>query len=158
MRLPSITIAMLAAIVVACASPQGSTPSPTAPATGVDGLVRALIAAQVPVRQASTFDAAPLPGRGVLLCVGRQEVRVYEFASDQERVAAARSIDPKDPWHVGNSVVEWLGNPRFWQGDRFIVLYLGPDARTESLLTQVMGPPFAVGRESGAGAPCISSC
>lgn len=120
----------------------------------MEGLVSALTAAKMPVRQADTFDAAPFQGHGVLLCVGREEVRVYAFATDQERAAAASRIDPTDPSHIGTSIVEWMGNPRFWQRDRILVLYLGADPA----LTAVLGQPFARGGGQGLGGPRISAC
>jgi hypothetical protein len=46
---------------------------------------------------------------------------------------------------VGTAIVEWAGRPRFWQGNRILVLYLGESAATEALLTSVLGPPFAEG-------------
>ena len=155
--LPTIVLAVL---LVACASP-ASSPSPSTVATGVEGLVEGLTAAAVPVRQADRFDAAPLPGHGVLLCIGREEVRVYSFASEQERANAAGTIDPADPSQIGTSIVEWAGNPRFWQRDRILVLYLGSDGATEAALSSVLGPPFArgVGRgPGGPGGPLLNSC
>ena len=156
MRLPSLAAGVLAALLAACATPQAS-PTPSA-VGGVEGLLSALAAASAPVRQADRFDAAPLPGQGVLLCVGREEARVYVFATDQARRATTAGIDPKDPSHVGTSIVEWTGNPRFWQRDRILVLYLGTDAPTEALLTSVMGPPFARGVGGGLGGPRVSAC
>ena len=147
----------LAVWLVACSNPAAS-PSPSAAATGVEGLVDALTAASVPVRQADRFDAAPLSGQGVLLCVGSEEVRVYAFSSAQERANAATSIDATDPSHIGTSIVEWSGNPRFWQRDRILVLYLGADAATEAALSSVLGPPFARGVGRGPGGPVLSSC
>lgn len=87
MRSAALPIAV-AVLLVACSNSVAS-PSPSAAATGVEGLVEALNAAAVPVRQADRFDAAPLPGQGVLLCLGREEVRVYTFSSEQERAAVA---------------------------------------------------------------------
>ena len=161
MKLFAITVTAIAALLLGCSSPPGApspSNSPAAGGNGVGGLISALAAANAPVRQAETFDPTPLRGQGVLLCVGREEVRVYVFASEQERATAATSIDPSDPSHVGTSIVEWMGNPRFWQRDRILVLYLGTDAPTDRLLTSVMGPPFARGADGGRGAPRISSC
>ncbi len=152
-----LLIGLLACFVAACATPTPS-PSPSPAAAGVEGLVDALTRANALVRQADVFDAAPLPGQGVLLCVGHEEVRVYVFPTEQARAAAASSIDPKDPWHVGTSIVEWMGNPRFWQRDRILVLYIGTDAPTEAVLTSVMGPPFARGQGGGRGGSRISAC
>jgi hypothetical protein len=157
MRISAAFVGVLAALLVGCSAPQAST-SPSGSLTGVEGLVADLAATSAPVRQADTFAPAPLPGQGVLLCVGHEEVRVYAFATEQARLAAAGSIDPTDPSHVGTSIVEWTGNPRFWQRDRILVLYLGTDASTDALLTSVMGPPFARGVGRGLGGPRVSAC
>ena len=152
-----LTVTMLLA---ACAVQAGSSPSagPTGGIDGVEELVAALSNGQAQARQGGTFDSAPLTGQGVLLCVGREEVRTYVYRTAQERAAAAGQIDPNDPSHIGSSIAEWMGNPRFWQSGRIIVLYLGSDARTEALLTSVMGPPFARGVGGGLGAPTVSAC
>lgn len=157
MRLSSLAAGVLVTLLAACATPAAS-PSPSPSGVGVEGLVNALEAASAPVQQADRFDPAPLPGQGVLLCVGREEVRVYVFPTDEARLAAAASIDRTDPSHVGTSIVEWTGNPRFWQRDRILVLYLGTDAPTEALLTSALGPPFAWGLGGRLGGPRISAC
>src|SRR5207249_970013 len=84
MRLPALAAAVLVTLLTACATPPAS-PTPSAAGGGVEGLVSALAAASASVRQADRFDAAPLPGQGVLLCVGREEVRVYVFTTEQAR-------------------------------------------------------------------------
>jgi hypothetical protein len=156
MRL-TLLAAAATALLVACSTPAAS-PPPSPAGSGVEGLVDVLTAAGVAVRQADRFDAAPFPGDGVLLCVGREEVRVYVFPTEQARASAAGTIDPRDPSHIGTAIVEWTGNPRFWGRDRILVLYVGPDAATEGLLTSIMGPPFARGVGGGLGGSPISSC
>jgi hypothetical protein len=101
-------------------------------------------------RLGATFTADPLPGQGVVLCVGKEAVQLYVFASIRDRIDAASRIDPKDPWHIGTAIVEWIGRPRFWQRDRLLVLYLGEDAATDSVLRTVLGPPFASGQGGGS--------
>ncbi|MDQ6794315.1 MAG: hypothetical protein M3067_05785 [Chloroflexota bacterium] len=160
MKLFSMLIGILAAILIGCASPQPSLPPSASPRTpGLQELIAAIAAASAPVRQADTFEGAPIPAKGVLLCLGKEEVRVYSFGSEEERAAAAKTIDPKDPSHVGTSIVEWTGNPRFWQSGRILVLYLGSDARTEAILTSILGQPFARGAGGGGlGGPNLSAC
>jgi hypothetical protein len=101
------------------------------------------------MRQGS-FTPDPLPGEGVSLCVNGQPVNVYVFASAAERKQASARIDRTDPFHIGTAIVEWIGSPRFWERDRIIVLYVGPDPAVQTLLTSVLGPPFATG---GLGRP-----
>ena len=107
----------------------------------------------VEIDQAETFSTEPVGGQGQLLCVGDQEVRVYLFASDDEASAAAARIDPKDPSNMGNVIIEWAGNPRFWQKGPMLVLYLGEDQVTEDLITAVLGQPFAQGQGQVRGLP-----
>jgi hypothetical protein len=137
---------VVALVATACQgnSTSGS-PSPSAGPDGVAGLVARIRAAGAVVTEAEAFSTDPLSGRGVLLCLGDEPVRVYEFASAAERGAVASRIDPDDPSNVGTAIVEWAGRPRFWQGDRILVLYLGESAATEALLASVLGPPFAEG-------------
>lgn len=116
------------------------------------------LGATLPVRESETFDATPLTGQGVLICVGHEEVRAYVYGTADLQAAAVQGIDPKDPSHIGNAIVEWTGIPRFWQRDRVIVLYTGSDMSTETLLTLILGQPFARGTGGGLGGPRLSGC
>jgi len=81
-----------------------------------------------------------------------QQVDVYVYETEQERAAVAGKIDPTDPSHFGTDVIiEWAGNPRFWQQDRIIVLYLGNDPSVEAVITSVLGQPFARGQGRSPG-------
>ncbi len=80
-----------------------------------------------------------------MICVAGEDVRVFAYASEQERASVSAAIDPTDPSNIGTSMIDWDGWPKFWQRDRIIVLYLGADQDTIDLLTQLMGDPFAQG-------------
>lgn len=82
----------------------------------------------------------------VIVCADHDSVRVFEFASDFERSVAASKIDPDDPSHSGGDIYEWSGEPRFWQRDRILVLYVGSSEATIQKLTSLLGEPFAEGR------------
>lgn len=86
-----------------------------------------------------------------------QQVSVYLYPTAADRDAAAARIDPTDPSNLGTSIVEWAGNPKFWQADRIIVLYLGNDAAVETGITSLIGPPFARGQGRDPG-PNRHSC
>jgi len=92
----------------------------------------------------------------VIVCANGKDVRVFAYATDQERAAAATMIDRDDPTNVGTAIVDWDGWPQFWQRDRIIVLYLGQDQATIDLLTDLIGEPFAQGqaRPQRLPAPC----
>lgn len=135
------------------------TPVPTS-ADGAEGLVEDLIASGASAKLGSFFLAEPLPGEGILLCVGAEPVQVYVLRDHEAALAAASTIDPDDPSKIGTSIVEWNGRPRFWLRDRIIVLYVGDDAATDTALRTLLGQPFAEaqvpGRPPLPGPDCAS--
>lgn len=126
------------------------TPNPTT-AGGAEGLVEELVAAGATARLGSNFLAEPLPGEGVLICVGAEPVQVYVLRDHEAALAAAAMIDPDDPSKIGTAIVEWVGRPRFWLRDRILVLYVGDSAATDAALRGLLGEPFA--EAGGAGLP-----
>ena len=142
--------------------PTGSGPIASAPSVGSDtdpasAFEAALHAAGAQVQRTGEFNTEPLGGKGLGLCVAGQEVSVYLYATPEDRAAVAARIDPKDPSNLGTSMVEWAGNPKFWQADRLIVLYLGSDLAVESGITSILGQPFARGQGRDPG-PNRHSC
>jgi hypothetical protein len=121
----------------------------TAMDSGHESLLRGLREAGLDAHVGSRFGAGPFPGSGVALCVSGESLQVYEFRTEAQAQAAVTSIDPDDPSHVGDSIIEWVGNPKFWQGDRSIVLYAGSDPDTEDALDALLGEPFAAGGGRG---------
>jgi hypothetical protein len=85
-------------------------------------------------------------------------VQVYQFIDHEAALAASAKIDREDPSKIGNSLVDWVGRPRFWLRDRIIVLYLGQDDSTDGELRALLGRPFAEGEGGGpmplAGPAC----
>lgn len=122
-------------------------PSPTDFRHGPEGLIADLTDAGADAEVSDSFDGEPLATVQTIVCVNGEDVRVFAFGTEQERVAASAGIDATDPTHVGTSIVEWDGWPKFWQRDRIIVLYLGRDEGTIDLLTELMGEPFAQGQD-----------
>lgn len=135
----------------AVSEPPASRAPETPPADPVAAFVADLRGAGATVTELGAFNPMPLGGLGARVCVDGQTVRIYEFEAESERAAAAAGIDPADPSHVGTAIVEWAGNPRFWQWDRVIVLYLGSDHAVEARITSVLGPPFARGQGRDPG-------
>lgn len=124
---------------------------PTAPADGPEALIADLRAAGAEARLGQLFSADPFQAQGVLMCVGSQPVQLFVFGSVPELVQAAARIDPTDPSNMGTTMVDWNGQPRFWQRDRLLILYLGNDAATDTLLRSLLGQPFS----SGQGRPLL---
>ncbi len=94
---------------------------------------------------ADSFDGQPLAMEQVLVCANGEEIRVFSYGTQDERVAVSSRIDPADPSNVGTSIVEWDGWPKLWGRDRILVVYLGRDEATIDALTELMGEPFAQG-------------
>lgn len=123
------------------------TPSPRAHADGLEGLVADLEAEGVKVTVGETFNAEPLAVEGVNVCVGPEELKVYVYGTEAQRLSVSRAIDPNDATNIGTSIVEWDGAPKFWARDRILVLYLGRDALTTNLLIGVLGNAISHGQD-----------
>lgn len=151
------TILLLTVIVSCSMAGEASTTgaSDPVPPEEPDRLIAELTAAGVAADQAETFATDPVGGTGTLICIGTEEVRTYVFDDEAAATEVASKIDPVDPSNLGNAIVEWAGRPRFWRRGPMLVLYLGEDQPTEDLVTNVLGPPFAVGAGSGRGLPAL---
>ena len=158
----------LALVVGACGAATSPSPSGAAAPSGagglapsasgqgqgdsaVTGLVDALRTSGATVTDLGAFNPEPLGGRGVRLCVAGQQVSVYVYETADGRAAVAGRIDPTDPSNLGTTIIEWAGNPTFWQLDRLIVLYLGRDPAVKASLTSILGQPFASGQGRDPG-------
>ncbi|MEX2624238.1 MAG: hypothetical protein WD651_10965 [Acidimicrobiia bacterium] len=131
--------------LVACSSTVHTDAAPGADDAKPEQLLAELADMGAAVESAETFATNPLGGEGQLICVGAEEVRVYLFQGTKEATNEAARIDPDDPSNLGNAMVAWAGNPRFWHRGEILVLYLGDNQDTEEVLTEVLGPPFARG-------------
>lgn len=129
---------------------------PGGPVVGADGLVADLVVRGLMVEASGRFTTRFLGGRGFTFCIGGQEIRVWEYLSQADRQAASRLIDRNDPSKIGSAFVEWRGDPTFWQRDTILVLYLGNQAETLDVLSELFGPSFAEGR--GRSSPNSGDC
>jgi hypothetical protein len=77
---------------------------------------------------------------------------VHEYPAATAAAAAARRVSP-DGTHVINAqnkdvLVQWMGDPHFYQNGRLLVVYVGRDPAVLARLADLVGPQFA-----GAAAP-----
>jgi hypothetical protein len=124
---------------------------PTALGGDFAALLDSFEATGAAVQVAGPFVAEPVGGEGMAVCLGGDQVNLYSFPTAAEAEQAASMIDPDDPSNMGTSIVEWVGNPRFWLAGRFLVLYLGDDPAVEAALTSALGAPFARGQGRAPG-------
>jgi len=83
------------------------------------------------------FDA-----EGHLITINGQDVQVFEYESAEAMEAEASKVAP-DGGSVGTSMMAWMDVPHFYKAGRIIVLYVGSDENTLSLLQKVIGHQFA---------------
>lgn len=142
MRLPLIAAIL---ILSGCSRlmPGGSGPGPTA--DPVAALVSRLQGTVANVHAGGAFDGSLLSGRGAIVCVDGESIQVYAYDTNADRDRSVGTIDADDPSHIGTSIVEWIGKPRFWIADRAIVQYVGGDSDVVDLLTAAIDEPFAEG-------------
>ena len=90
----------------ATGSPQPvSSDGPVAtPGDGAEALVDDLLAGGAAARLGSNFLAEPLPGVGVLVCVGAEAVQVYVLRDHESALEAASRIDRDDPSKIGTAI------------------------------------------------------
>ncbi|HSD04382.1 MAG TPA: hypothetical protein VLB45_01340, partial [Nitrosopumilaceae archaeon] len=77
-----------------------------------------------------------------VISVGGADVQVFEFASEQDAVAATQTVS-EDGTEIGTSIIRWIGPPHFYTQGKLIVLYVGDNSEVTSLLEDFIGPQFA---------------
>ena len=126
-------------------TPAASAPVPTAAAKDTTWFVKQLQARGASVTLLQTYDQTPLfiaPLR--LFQVNHVHVSVYEYANERAAKTEAATISPGGD-RIGNILVDWWVAPYFYQVGRLIVLYVGSERPTLTLLGSILGPPFAQG-------------
>jgi len=79
---------------------------------------------------------------GTLITVNGQDVQVFEYESAEAMESEASQVAP-DGGSVGTSMMMWMDAPHFYKTGRILVLYIGSDEQTLTLLQSVMGTQFA---------------
>jgi hypothetical protein len=90
--------------------------------------------------------------RGEVILVNGSRVEVFSFEEEALQEESAREIST-DGFTIGTTFVDWIDQPNFWAKDRIIVLYVGTDAATISLLNRVLGDPITDGVSLPLGDP-----
>lgn len=89
---------------------------------------------------ASIFEGAA----GQTYLVDGEPIQVYQFDDAATAGEAIGTISP-DGGMINDVSVRWNGTPHFYQQDDLIILYVGDDAATISLLNDSFGQPTAGG-------------
>lgn len=75
---------------------------------------------------------------GKILQVNDQQIQVFEFANAADAKASASQISDGGTT-IGNTKVTWVSQPHFWLSGKMIVLYIGNDPYTITMLDRLMG-------------------
>lgn len=120
--------------------------------TGTDGtiddrtdLVDALRERELTVEMAGSVEQPLFSVRGVLLRASggglSQPVELQSFEYD-EAGQVDRALETIEPGVQGRTVhVSWLAPPHLYRAGRLLVLYIGEDEETLSLLREMLGAP-----------------
>lgn len=112
--------------------------------TGLKKLLADLRDEELDVAEVSTEDFPPFSVPRHILKVGEQRLSVFEYeASEFASVDAVQIAD--DASTLFGEAREWESPPRFYRGDRLIVLYEGDDDELVATLDRRVGEPFAIG-------------
>jgi len=82
--------------------------------------------------------------QGTMMTIDGQTVVVFEFSSEEEAQQTINTIS-EDATEIGDSPVEWVDEPHFYQDGRLIVLYTGNDDETLDTLEDALGAQVAGG-------------
>lgn len=109
-------------------------------------LVDSLRAAGAAVEPTEEIEQAFFSVMGQKILVNEVEIQVFEYADEASRKADSDQISA-DGTNIGTSMITWVDQPNFWAKGRIIVLYVGKDAATIDLLSDVIGDPITTPSE-----------
>lgn len=79
---------------------------------------------------------------GNAVAVNGEQIQVFEYPSSNEANMDSKKVSP-DGSSIGTTMVMWAEPAHFYQKERIIVLYVGKNQETISLLDSILGRQFA---------------
>ena len=79
---------------------------------------------------------------GTMVSLNGEGIQVFEYDSAETMESDAVLVDA-DGNSIGTSMVSWMATPHFYKKGRILVIYVGDNAETLSLLENVLGTQFA---------------
>lgn len=146
----TVLLALIVAIGAACAPQAGSDAGTGSEPEAIShgevedyvSLVDALRAKGAEVEPTGTVEQPFFDVSGQTVTVNGMEVQIFEYASAEAAGEEASLIGP-DGSAIGTTMVTWIDTPHFYQQGRLIVLYVGNDQNTLSLLESTVGSQIA---------------
>ena len=124
-------------LLTACGSPPAS-----AQGFGMDEFIEALRAEGVEAEKGDSVEQAFFSVAGSFVNFDGESVQVFEYGSAETMESDAVLVDA-DGGSIGTSMVMWVATPHFYKKGRILVLYVGDNTETLSVLESVLGPQFA---------------
>jgi hypothetical protein len=142
----SVLLLVLAFTMSGCGNAAPTVPSTqSAPPPTVEDQASFLAALQAANAQAEIGDSVTqdfFSPEGRIVNVNGQDVQVFEYKNKDAMESEALQVAP-DGGSVGTSMMMWMDAPHFYKAGRILVLYIGSDEQTLTLLQSVMGTQFA---------------
>ena len=139
-----ILLTIVALTLLSCNGAESPVTSHGGPAQDHVSLVDNLRAKGLTVSPTGTITQPFFPVPGQTLKVNGQDLQVYEFDSSSAAQTQAKKISSNGK-AVGDTLVNWVGLPHFFQNGKILVLYIGSDQKLQKTLGSLLGPQFAGG-------------
>ena len=136
----SVTVLVMFALVLAACGGQPTSVQDF----GIEEFMTALREKGVEPEKGDSVEQAFFSVIGSFVNFGEESVQVFEYDSAETMESDAVLVSP-DGGSIGTSMVTWIGTPHFYNKGRILVLYLGDNTETLSLLEDVLGTQFAGG-------------
>lgn len=142
----SVVLLMFAFTVSSCGNAATNAPSTQSaqPPTVEDqaSFLAALQAANAKAEIGDSITQEFFGPEGRIVNINGQDVQVFEYENKDAMESEASQVAP-DGGSVGTSMMMWMDAPHFYKAGRILVLYIGSDEQTLTLLQSVMGAQFA---------------
>jgi hypothetical protein len=129
---------VLCLLLAACSA--GSKLPTSVPIQDAGDLLRALEQAGVDAAPFQRQMTETLGSAGSVWRIGGEEIQVYEFSSEAERLEVSGGLGLGG--QPGDQPLPWPGRPMIWAVGRLIVVYLGVDGGLILLLDGLLGDPL----------------
>lgn len=112
--------------------------------------IETLNARGVAVTAHETVSQSFLSVAGRVYAVNGARIQVYSYLDASAAYADRLGFSPDGAFYTDDHqtrVINWIDSPYLYQSGRLLVIYVGSDAATLTLLADVFGVPFAGGAD-----------
>lgn len=117
-------------------------PKSAAACESTDAFTRALRSAGAQVEVAEQLQQGFFTVPAQRLVINGDDVQVWEYTNESASQADAAQISDGG-YAIGSTMVDWIATPHFFQCAKLIVLYLGENEETLTLLENILGEQIA---------------